>query len=52
MATVVPRKEEKKVTKPPPQPKVVPKPVPVPVKKEPPSSPLEKRKPVKEIIRP
>jgi len=52
LATVVPRKEEKKVTKPPPQPKVVPKPVPVPVKKEPPSSPLEKRKPVKEIIRP
>jgi len=53
LATVVPiqKKPEKKVVKiPPPKPKPVPTPV---VKKvEPPSSPLEKRRPVKEIIRP
>lgn len=53
LATVVPiqKKPEKKVAKPaPPKPKPIPTPV---VKKvEPPSSPLEKRRPVKEIIRP
>lgn len=53
LSTVVPiqKKPEKKAAKPPPpKPKPVPPP---PVKKvEPPSSPLEKRRPVKEIIRP
>lgn len=53
LATVVPiqKKPEKKVVKPPP---LKPKPIPTPVvkKQEPPSSPLEKRRPVKEIIRP